>query len=339
MVKISIISSVVVVVAQSPVYGIFAMSVLIASALLVKRGLSNRTNLILAMSIWTMFALSTADWSISLALMIARLKEQDDARINVWLDMTHAVVELNNVIADAVLVWRVWVISKREYPRILTCSVASLGLTTASACTTIGLRAMLSITLAGDNTVGRSRMVEALSIIQILTYAISFATNVLTTSIIGLYLWKYRRFLRKKFLSNKAAHVGQIMVLLIESGLLYSIFVISSSICSLFRLQVGTVGDITSNILAHLSGIYPTIIIIFVSIGSSASTSTYPSPAEIEASSRHQNRTSGDRPGSIRQLDSNIGVSVTAEISQADFQPSSSDGGIASGTMLSSVVG
>lgn len=47
------------------------------------------------MSIWTMFALSTADWSISLALMIARLKEQDDARINVWLDMTHAVVELN----------------------------------------------------------------------------------------------------------------------------------------------------------------------------------------------------------------------------------------------------
>lgn len=169
--------------------------------------------------------------------------------------------------------WRVWVISKREYPRILTSSVASLGLSTgtwprtsswflrvscdpyiyalASACTTIGLRAMLSITLAGDNTVGRSRMVEALSIIQILTYAISFATNVLTTSIIGLYLWyahrclrflpdhvthprffgilmirKYRRFLRKKFLSNKAAHVGQIMVLLIESGLLYSIFVV-----------------------------------------------------------------------------------------------------------------
>lgn len=57
--------------------------------------MSNRTNLILAMSIWTMFALSTADWSIALALMIARLKEQDDARINVWFDMTHAVVELN----------------------------------------------------------------------------------------------------------------------------------------------------------------------------------------------------------------------------------------------------
>lgn len=54
---------------------------------------------------------------------------------------------------------------------------------------------MLSITLAGDNTVGRSRIVEALSIIQILTYAISFATNVLTTSIIGLYLWYAHRCL------------------------------------------------------------------------------------------------------------------------------------------------
>ncbi|EIM91905.1 uncharacterized protein STEHIDRAFT_106588 [Stereum hirsutum FP-91666 SS1] len=155
-----------------------------------RRGLKFRANLILAVSIWAMFVLSTADWSLALANTLAVLKDQQKPRLVMWANIVNAVIRLNTVIADAVLVWRVRVISRHEYPKLLAVAIASFCLTAASACATICLRATLSIMFGTDDARANStRINSALVVIQILTFAISFITNVITTSIIGLYVW------------------------------------------------------------------------------------------------------------------------------------------------------
>lgn len=119
----------------------------------------------------------------------------------------------------------------------------------ASVCATIALRIAVSILVGGLAV--KIPAYNALSVVQIVSIGISLVTNILSTSIVGIYVWsvsahfspatsqsypnvcleilirKYRRFVREMLQRDKTTQVGRVLALLAESGLLYSFFVVS----------------------------------------------------------------------------------------------------------------
>lgn len=113
---------------------------------------------------------------------------------------------------------------------------------------TIALRGVISTTtpIGGH---ARPAIHNALGVIEIVPIVLSLITNVLSTVIVGLYVWyvnafvpsskdgspkseilvgrKYRRFLRENLSRNKITRVERILVLLFESGLLYALYLVS----------------------------------------------------------------------------------------------------------------
>lgn len=131
-----------------------------------------------------------------------------------------------------------------------------------------------------------------------------------------------------------------------------------SIVSTFFRTYSWSVGDITNSILAHLSvccfhkchavmkltsffafgcgkGIYPTVIVILVSTQGTMSKSSLTAPSAHEELSSHRGRDHRNMDLPARELEMN---SITTERHQAEVPPDSSDGRVASGTMLSSVV-
>ncbi|EIM91922.1 uncharacterized protein STEHIDRAFT_117024 [Stereum hirsutum FP-91666 SS1] len=176
-----------------------------------------------------------------------------------------AIVTINTFIADAVLVWRVEILCADELHWLIIVAMFSLFLTGASVCTTIALRITVSF-LSGGITLTETPTYHALTVVQVATVGISLITNLLSTSAVGIYVWKYRRFVRNMLKHDKDTKMGRVLVLFAESGLLYSLFVTMTFVGRFLKVTIGTVEDITGSVLAHLSGIYPTVIIIVVSL-------------------------------------------------------------------------
>lgn len=105
----------------------------------------------MAVTIWSMFSLSTAYWGVSLGFLLSKVKLQPiEDRLRIWSNVMNAVVTVNvsnlnppnyrdsnlkwiyllqTVVADAVLVWRVKVLCRDEFPRLISVATFSLGLT------------------------------------------------------------------------------------------------------------------------------------------------------------------------------------------------------------------
>lgn len=120
---------------------------------------------------------------------------------------------------------------------------------------TIALRGVISTTtpIGGH---ARPAIHNALGVIEIVPIVLSLITNVLSTVIVGLYVWyvdafvivkdgfpkfeilagrKYRRFLQENLSGNKTTRVERILVLLFESGLLYALYLVSIEALSYFQ--------------------------------------------------------------------------------------------------------
>ncbi|KIP04974.1 hypothetical protein PHLGIDRAFT_176108 [Phlebiopsis gigantea 11061_1 CR5-6] len=191
-VKTDLLASIVEVVAQSLVYGIFMILMPISTAILIKRGWKTRNGLIMLAMIWIMFTLSTAHWAVNVAFLVAKAKALVvvNGSIRATSDLMNAIVTINFWIADAVVLWRAWVVCKEAFRKVLLVAYGCLCLTAVGIIVTIALRVAVNAQENGqerDNN--NNTTVRALDVVQIVSIGISMLTNVVTTVIFGLYVW------------------------------------------------------------------------------------------------------------------------------------------------------
>ncbi|KAI1781614.1 hypothetical protein LXA43DRAFT_669931 [Ganoderma leucocontextum] len=203
-----------------------------------------------------------------------------------------AALLVNITLGDGIVWWRAWVVCARKawifsLAAILILSTAAIGITeTAEACSTIH---HLQLTL------GWTAYVYAVdgalfigNYFGFVSSMVTLLTNVVATGLIGYQAWVHSRMVRECHLNLLPSRVGvrALLALLIESGILYCIvwaFVVAyeaTLTIAFFDTQTTTgigkhVAYIKSGIylvegaLVPLIAIYPTVIIILVTLGNS----------------------------------------------------------------------
>ncbi|EJD54816.1 hypothetical protein AURDEDRAFT_119189 [Auricularia subglabra TFB-10046 SS5] len=236
-------------------------------AYVVKRTRGPRTHWLLYCTLFA-FSLSAAFWGISVANLLLRIHgffirpsvvlAQD---LDIYGSVGNAVVLINYVITDGIVVWRAWVLCRAESGRALYLPLALFALT---------CRRRKPGTTDG--------FTHAIDVTQIAGLSLSLLTNLSATTLIALKTWlaeseqqswKHREAMQKfiRAAQRVGNRAGTILALLVESGFIYCLIGIVVIIATVTRLpQGGTLGDLLLPSAAQITGIYPTIVIIVVSL-------------------------------------------------------------------------
>jgi len=104
---------------------------------------------------------------------------------------------------------------------------------------------------------------------QIVSWSLSLGTNFIATVLISWQAWKQRKFLRNYLgHSKRRTQVERIFSLLVESGILYCLTQIVLVVTWFVPLPNTTAwaSDLIGAAAVQLSGIYPTVIVVLVSL-------------------------------------------------------------------------
>ncbi|THH15186.1 hypothetical protein EW146_g5251 [Bondarzewia mesenterica] len=218
-------------------YSLWAAFFALSTYFLACKGFSSRTNLTLWLVTFIMFLVSTCHYALGWVNRISDVLSDLPGLGEVWETQTFLPI-INYNLSDAVLVWRAWVLWDRNIKVVivpaLTCfATAVVGFASAG----LHIRALHSNgSLPFDGIFPDS--------VPILPYSLSLITNILATLLIAFKAWKYSQSI-KAYLGNSsspALKAGAILALLVESGFLY---------CAIW-------------------GIYPTVVIVLVSLRKTA---------------------------------------------------------------------
>ncbi|KAJ3885898.1 hypothetical protein GG344DRAFT_70130 [Lentinula edodes] len=220
-----------------------------------RRGLATRARKILFGMTIFMFLLSTANWIASISTLIQLLQawflapDPDSRSVPTYLPFFSALILVNYILTDGVVVWRAWVLCSVDGTKSLMMCFFMLGLATVSVCTTIVIRIILLIDKRRSPELN-SRLTQGIDVTQVATLVLSLATNSLATFLISLKAWR-----------SKA---GKIFALLIETGIIYSISCLTVLMSTLIPLKEGTLGDLYTPVNTQLAGIYPIVVLVLV---------------------------------------------------------------------------
>ncbi|KAK0243186.1 hypothetical protein EDD85DRAFT_900395 [Armillaria nabsnona] len=254
---------------QTLVYGMYTIIMPICSYVMLKRGLQRKSHILLFCMLDFMFSLSTAYWILSLyqdANLIATSFLHEVSH-DVHMPLLNALVLLNYVLTDGVVVWRAWVICQDEYSKMLILPLAFLCLTFLSVLITIGLRVAETVLYDTQQIFIAHRGIDfALDGLQVADVVLSLLTNIFSTSIIGVKAWRYRHWVTSELqLKRKNTTTAErILTLLVESGIVYCLSGLMILITAVIRLPDGTLGDLYTPVTVQFAGIYPAIVILLV---------------------------------------------------------------------------
>ncbi|KAJ3551195.1 hypothetical protein NM688_g4851 [Phlebia brevispora] len=255
---------------QSLFYGIYCMVITACAYVLLKKRPQSRSNLLMLGGIFVPFVLSTSYWAIQIAevdVLIETCFVHRDRRNEVTLDdyatIPNAIVLINYIISDAVVVQRAWLLCKAEYAKVVYLTMTFLTFTGLTVFATIGIRIALIIIPSNHNPLR-----VAINFMQESTLLFSLVTNFTATGVISHMAWRHRRLIKEGLsrLKTRATRTQRVLALLIESGLVYCIFGALVVVFSLVRLPFGTVGDIYTPVQVQIAGIYPTLIVVLVAL-------------------------------------------------------------------------
>ncbi|KAF5388894.1 hypothetical protein D9757_005038 [Collybiopsis confluens] len=257
---------------QTFVYGIYAVLITASSFIMLRQGLATRARRILFGLIIFMFLLSTAYIISCLMTLFGLYKawfldtdpDAPTSRI-INTDLCNALIYINYIITDGVVVWRVWVLCSADGIKALSICLFMLGLCTASTTAIISTR----ITLFLDISTGTlfDRLTHVIDILQVATPVMSILTNLLATSIISIKAWRYRIEIRDDLdvvFTRHLTRAGKIFVLLIETGVLYTISCLTLLIAAVIPVKAGTLGDLYAPVNVQFAGIYPIIVLLLI---------------------------------------------------------------------------
>ncbi|KAK0190541.1 hypothetical protein F5146DRAFT_1044688 [Armillaria mellea] len=253
---------------QTLVYGMYAIIMPVCYAML-RRGLRRKSRIFLFAMLVFMFSLSTAYWILTLYgdVNLIATSFLDRVSHDVPMPLMNAIVLINYVLTDGVVVWRAWVICRDEYSKSLIFPLVFLCLTFLSVSLTIGMRVAITILDDTQHIVIAHRGIDrGLDCLQVANLVLSLLTNTLSTSIIGIKAWRHRRWITSELpLKRKnITTTERIFALLVESGIIYSLSGLVTLIATLIKLPDGTLGDFYTPVNVQFAGIYPAIVLLLI---------------------------------------------------------------------------
>ncbi|PBL02981.1 hypothetical protein ARMGADRAFT_1024102 [Armillaria gallica] len=261
---------------QTLVYGMYTVIMPICSYTMLRRGLRRKSHIFLFGMLVFMFSLSTAYWILTLYNDVNLIATSFLYGVShdVHMPLLNALVLLNYVLTDGVVVWRAWVICRNEYRKSLILPLVFLCLTFLSVLVTIGLRVAITILNDTQQIVIAHRGIDrALDGLQVANLVLSLLTNIFSTSIIGIKAWRHRHWVTSELqLKRKNITTAErVLGLLAESGIIYCLsgLMLSSLslvalIATVIRLPDGTLGDVYTPVNVQFAGIYPAIVLLLV---------------------------------------------------------------------------
>ncbi|KAI0305705.1 hypothetical protein B0F90DRAFT_1094489 [Multifurca ochricompacta] len=140
---------------QTFAYGIYLCLIPISIYVMRAKGLRARSRQFLFVMTMFMFALSTLYWILSLAVTFLVFRawfsnlDPNTHQPPNWLPMFSAIVLLNYILTDGVVVWRAWVLCPDQSKAILMVPVVTLVINMLIYLTMISVRAALYVVPEG----------------------------------------------------------------------------------------------------------------------------------------------------------------------------------------------
>uniref|UniRef100_A0A0W0F623 Uncharacterized protein n=1 Tax=Moniliophthora roreri TaxID=221103 RepID=A0A0W0F623_MONRR len=161
----------------------------------------------------------------------------------------------NNIVADALLVYRLYIVWSRDKRVVLG---PLLMLTGTAVC---GYRAVWGYSQAKPGDTNHSDVIYHWGVVM---FSLSLGTNVIVTCLIAWRIWWTGRVITQTLDRKHGRKYSQALAIIIESGAICSI----STLITLVAYVSGTKAvDIAYDPLTQITGIVPTLIIVRVGLG------------------------------------------------------------------------
>ncbi|KAI0344507.1 hypothetical protein BDW22DRAFT_1427205 [Trametopsis cervina] len=283
----STIQSFVSVVVSTWIAGLYTWLVIKAGSILLQKERRRRRMALVTWSIvLTMYLIKLTLWFIDARQIIASIEltlidssspdlavrraraNNDLRRLSIAEDVLYAYM---TVLGDAIVLWRVyafWHEGLELLALIVPCAVYLASVVCA------GLVTYCAAQSGADLSFGAFTNPPFCQHIQSTSYWMQFAMAIVATALIGLKTWRYRQMV-KSLINNEVSWrspVNRAMWIMLDTGLLYSIFFLAEAVLGVIDLQKFLAGhpargfalEIYQYQTSAIVGIYPTIIVILV---------------------------------------------------------------------------
>jgi len=221
-----------------------------------------------------MFTLSTMYWISSVVITFLVIRSAFDPTYDApsWFTLFNAILLVNFILTDGVVVWRAWVLCPENKP-VLVVSIVLLAINTLVYMAVVATRAGLLLT--AERTPIHRALAHIIDVAQMTNSVLSLFTNILGTLTISNKAWKYRKSLMNADVgSQMTTPATRVLGLLIESGVFYILIGAISVVSLLIPLTLGKLGTIVMPVAVQLAGMYPIIVLLLVDQDRSLSATT-----------------------------------------------------------------
>ncbi|KAH9060607.1 hypothetical protein EDB87DRAFT_1683555 [Lactarius vividus] len=245
-------------------FGVYIILTFTAVYLLARRE-KTATSIVMTVLTLVMFGVSTTYFILDIILVskgVLHPQEYPETVIDLWGGVTTAQIVcqgINSVLGDSIVIWRAWVVWDRQ----LSVVIAPLVLLFGVALSSFGAAVAQSRVLADPSylTVFNKFMIALPSL--------TLATTVTATALILWRVWAVHLSIQKMEHHGTVIHgtmqLQRLLKILIESGGLYCL---TWLLLLCFNLTGSPASHVFLSIIGQLTGIYPTLIIVLVSINS-----------------------------------------------------------------------
>ncbi|KAG7090537.1 hypothetical protein E1B28_009646 [Marasmius oreades] len=292
-------------------YGVYVILFCMAMVILCRREDNHKARAGLLSAVMAMFVMSSFCFWVDMAIFMAGVQDDlvDDVgqhlttkhavyaqKFRILSSVAEVVIPLEIIIGDAIVFWRAWVLCGVNR-KIVYIPLLLLAGTTACSF------AFLGCFVQNDWPIGNP---DTCNLLKISAFSLSMATNMAGTLAISCTLWSYRQALAK-YLGNcrSQTQTEKVLVLLLESGIIYSILWIIQLVLVLVSPPPTFAGEVVQQIFVaasvQLVGVYPTLLIVLVYLQRSWWDS---SGRSVSSTSR----TSAPNSDDLRKSNSTIGI-------------------------------
>ncbi|KAI0317241.1 hypothetical protein OF83DRAFT_1122204 [Amylostereum chailletii] len=235
---------------ETGLFGIYTLLFVQSTYILLQKDLHLKSIWWMLTVTGLMYILSATHWAVVLARLLSVLHPQGRATAVSSREMGMVVTictGLNLLLGDAVVIWRVWILWGRDKYALTLCSLLFLS--------TLAMTAVTSYQEAVPSPNVRSQLGTEyglyLGTAALVSFCLSLATNLWSTSLIAYKAWHYRRNISAHIRrGNKKSMVEK--VLWITAMAFWNL-----PFATTFKL-------IMPGVLPQISGIYPTTIVVLV---------------------------------------------------------------------------
>ncbi|KAF7376490.1 hypothetical protein MSAN_00064900 [Mycena sanguinolenta] len=274
-------------VVQTFFFGAYTILIWLSTRMLLGRKLNARVNQVMFGITIFMYLLSAAHWMFSVADEVDRMRQYiaeavdpslpipDQTRTGQWYPLFNALTLINYVLSDGVVVWRARIICVENRRKYMWITMGFLAVTSLSVTLTIAFRVANCVIDLSDLSGGHF-LPRVLDILQVTTLVMSLLSNLTATGVVGATAWGHWRIMRRTLGSKTSAlRTNHILLLIVESGVIYCISAVLVLIFVLIRLPEGTLGDLWTPVQVQFAGAYPCIVLLLVSTKRSLSESSF----------------------------------------------------------------